>query len=100
MQLATLESRIDELVIELRQYCGHRTLWLDEDGDLIHSEPEDMLEVRGFQYITTLFRPTREELTCAILKRVPVELDEPIRHAMARWEAPSLLLESSLAPAM
>lgn len=100
MQLATLESRIDELVIELRQFNGHRTVWLNEDGDLIHSEPEDMLEVRGFQYITTLFRPGREELTCAVLKRIPVELDEPIRHAMARWEAPGLMLETSLAPAM
>lgn len=100
MQLATLESRIDELVTELRQFNGHRTVWLNEDGDLIHSEPEDMLEVRGFQYITTLFRPNREELTCAVLKRVPVELDEPIRHAMARWEAPAIVLEGSLAPAM
>ncbi len=99
MQLATLESRIDELVLELRQYNGHRTVWLDEDGGLIHSEPEDMLEVRGFQYITTMYRPTREELTCAVLKLVPVELDEPIRHAMARWEAPRIL-DGALAPAM
>jgi hypothetical protein len=96
MQLASLESRIDELVLELRQFNGHRTVWLNEDGDLIHSEPDDMLEVRGFQYITTLFRPNRDELTCAVLKRVPVELDEPIRRAMALWEAPG----AALAPAM
>lgn len=100
MQLAALESRIDELVLELRQYNGHRTVWLSEVGELIHSEPDDMLEVRGFAYITTMFRPTRDELTCAVLKHVPVELDEPIRRAMARWERPSLALESSLAPAM
>ncbi len=99
MQLATLESRIDELVIELRQFNGHRTVWLDESGELIHSEPEDMLEVRGFQYITTMFRPNREELTCAVLKLVPVELDEPIRRAMARWEAPAVL-DAALVPAM
>jgi hypothetical protein len=97
MQLAALESRIDELVLELRQYNGHRTLWLDELGDLIHSEPDDMLEVRGFQYITTMFRPDREDLTCAVLKLIPVELDEPIRRAMARWEAPSL---ATMTPAM
>lgn len=89
MQLASLESRIDELVIELHSFNGHRTVWLDEEGELIHSEPEDMLEVRGFQYITTMFRPNREELTYAVLKLVPVELDEPIRRAMARWEAPA-----------
>ena len=99
MQLAALENRIDELVLELRQYNGHRTVWLDEHGDLIHSEPEDMLEVRGFQYITTMFRPTREELTIAVLRLIPVELDEPIRRAMARWEAPSML-EPALVPAM
>jgi hypothetical protein len=99
MQLAVLESRIDELVIELHQFNGHRTVWLSESGELIHSEPEDMLEVRGFAYITTLFRPTRDDLTCAVLKLVPVELDEPVRRAMACWEAPSPMLESSLAVA-
>jgi len=99
MQLAALESRIDELVLELRQFNGHRTVWLSELGELIHAEPEDMLEVRGFNYIATLFRPSREELTCATLKLVPVELDEPIRHAMARWEAPSML-EGNLVPAL
>lgn len=98
MQLAALESRIHELVLELRQYNGHRTVWLSESGELLHSEPEDMLEVRGFAYITTMFRPTSDELTCAVLKHVSVELDEPIQRAMARWKAP--LIESTLAPAM
>jgi hypothetical protein len=99
MQLAALESRIDDLVLELRQFNGHRTVWLSEAGELIHSEPEDMLEVRGFVYVTTLFRPTRDELTCAVLKHVPVELDEPVRRAIARWEAPAALLDSAYAPA-
>jgi hypothetical protein len=99
MQLAALESRIDELILELRQYNGHRTVWLSESAELVHSEPDDMLEVRGFAYITTMFRPSRDELTCAVLKHVPVELDEPMRRAMARWEAPSPMLET-LAPAM
>src|SRR5690606_37620964 len=98
MQLAALESRIDELVLELRQYNGHRTVWLSDAGELIHSEPEDMLEVRGFAYITTMYRPSRDELTCAVLKHVPVELGEPMRHAIARWQAP--VLEGALAPAM
>jgi hypothetical protein len=89
MQLAALESRIDDLVLELRQFNGYRTVWLSESGELIHSEPDDMLEVRGFAYISTLFRPTRDELTCEVLKHVPVELDEPVRHAITRWEAPT-----------
>jgi hypothetical protein len=98
MQLAALESRIDELVLELRQFNGHRTVWLSERGELIHAEPEDMLEIRGFQYIATLFRPGREELTCAALKILPVELDEPVRRAIAHWQAPPLL-DGHLAPA-
>lgn len=89
MQLAALEARIDELVLELRQFSGHRTVWLSDTGELVHSEPEDMLEVRGFAYITTMWRPTREELTSAVLKHVPVELDEPIRHAITKWQAPA-----------
>lgn len=100
MQLAALESRIDELISELRQFNGHRTIWLSEQGELIHAEPEDMLEIRGFHYITTSFRPTREELTPAILKLVPVELDEPVRRALARWEVPSAVLEGGLVPAL
>ncbi|HLT35199.1 MAG TPA: hypothetical protein VK034_02915 [Enhygromyxa sp.] len=99
MQLAALESRIDELVLELRQFNGHRTVWLSELGELVHSEPEDMLEVRGFSYVSTLFRPTRDELTCAVLKQVPVELDEPVRRAMARWQAPPML-DGNLIPAV
>ena len=77
MQLAALEGRLDQLVDELAQYSGHRTLWLSEAGDLIHSEPEDMLEVHGYRYIATLFHPGREELTTATLKVVPVELFGP-----------------------
>ena len=46
-----------------------------------------MLEVRGFVYLTTVFRPDREELTAAALKYVEVELGEPVREAIASWEA-------------
>jgi hypothetical protein len=105
MQLAALESRIDELVQELAHYRGFRTVWLGEQGELIHAEPEDMLEIRGFAYVATLFRPNREDLTSAALRVVNVELDEPVRRAMASWQAPgaSVLggsLDSSLVPAM
>jgi hypothetical protein len=100
MQLAALESRIDELISELRQFNGHRTVWLSDQGELIHAEPEDMLEIRGFHYITTTFRPNREELTCSVLKLVPVELDEPVRRAMARWEVPAAMLEGGMVPAL
>ena len=101
MQLAALENRIDEIVIELAHFHGYRTIWLSEDGFLVHAEPEDMLELRGFKYVMTAFRPTREDLTTAALRVVPVELDEPVRVAMASWQAPlSGALESNLVPAM
>ena len=100
MQLAALESRIDDIVSELAQFNGYRTVWYGERGELVHAEPEDMLEIRGFAYVATLFQPTREELTTAALKVIPVELDEPVRMAMATWEAPLPRLESNLVPAM
>jgi len=63
-------------------------------------EPEDMLEVRGFVYVATLFRPSREELTAAALRIVSVELDEPLRREMASWQAPASGLDARLVPAM
>ncbi|NVB39410.1 hypothetical protein G6O69_16325 [Pseudenhygromyxa sp. WMMC2535] len=89
MQLAALEARIDELVLDLACYSGHRTLWLDDRGEIIHSEPDDLLETRGYSYIATLFQPEREELTTAILMLVPVELDEPVRRAVSDWDTPA-----------
>lgn len=100
MLLAALESRIDDMVSELAQFHGYRTVWLGENGQLFHAEPEDMLELRGFVCIATVLRPGREELTAAALKIVTVELDEPMRVAMAGWEAPISALDSNLIPAM
>lgn len=101
MQLANLETRIDEIATELAQYNGHRTVWLSENSELVHAEPEHMLELRGFTYVITSFRPSREELTTAALRVVPVELDEPVRQAMATWAAPAApVLDGNLVPAM
>lgn len=97
MQLAALESRIDELVQELAQYRGFRTVWLGDYGELIHAEPDETLEELGYTYVTTVFRPDRDELTTAALRVVSVELDEPVRRALAAWQAP---LPAYLAPAM
>lgn len=90
MQLAVLEARVDELVSDLAAYSGHRTLWLDPGGDIVHSEPDEELEDRGFAYVATLFQPSRDELNAAVLKRIPVELDEPLREALRTWEAPAV----------
>ena len=98
MQLAALESRIDEIASELAQFNGYRTIWLSERGELLHAEPEDMLELSGFRYVTTMFKPTREQLMTAALRMVPVVLDEPVRLALAGWKAPARA--ACLAPAI
>ena len=98
MQLATLESRVEEIASDMAQYNGYRTVWVGEHGDLFHAEPEDMLELSGFTYVTTMFKPTREQLLTAALRIVPVELDEPVRLALASWKAPAL--EANLASAI
>jgi hypothetical protein len=99
MLLAALESRIEEIVSELAQYHGYRTVWLAENGHLLHAEPDDMLELRGFLCIATVLRPSCDELTAAALKIVAVEHDAPMRLAMARWEAPISSFERNLIPA-
>ncbi|PRQ04178.1 hypothetical protein ENSA5_10160 [Enhygromyxa salina] len=100
MKLAALESRVEEIVSELAQFHGYRTVWLSERGKLVHAEPEDMLEDRGFRYVATLFQPSREELTAAALEVVPVELDEPLRPAMASWDTPLPSLDGNLVAAL
>lgn len=57
-----LETRIEALLGDLAEYHGYRTLWLDPQGELLHAEPDDMLEELGFDYVATLMRPTRDEL--------------------------------------
>ncbi|EDM80312.1 hypothetical protein PPSIR1_36717 [Plesiocystis pacifica SIR-1] len=90
MQLAVFEARIAELVTDLATYHGYRTLWLDLEDRIVHTEPEIELGGHGFRYITTLFQPNREVLTAEMLKIVPVELDEPVRRALSSWEAPAV----------
>ncbi len=95
MLLSMLEKRVDELVGDLACYQGHRTLWLDQDQGIVHAEPDDMLDELGFAYIyiATVFQPNRDQLTAALLRSVPVELDRvaasaaPVRPA--RLAAPA-----------
>lgn len=84
MLLSLLEKRVEELVGDLAGYHGHRTLWLDSQGGIVHAEPDDMLEEFGFDYLATLFQPTRDELTAELLRRVPIELDRA-PEARAAW---------------
>jgi hypothetical protein len=98
MLLSMLEKRVDELVGDLAGYHGHRTLWLDSQGQILHSEPDDMLEEHGYDYVATLFQPDREQLTCALLRMVPVEADRATPELLASWHQAGVAT-ASLMPA-
>lgn len=88
MLLSMLEKRVDELVGDLAGYHGHRTLWLDPRGDIVHAEPDDMLEELGYDLVATLIQPDRDQLTHALLGRIAVETDRSPAEAVS-WHRPS-----------
>ncbi|MFV8749767.1 hypothetical protein ACNOYE_04360 [Nannocystaceae bacterium ST9] len=92
-----LEKRVDELVGDLACYHGHRTLWLDRQGGIVHTEPDDMLEDHGFDYVATLFQPDRDQLTSALLRNVSVEVDRATPELHASWHQAGVA--ASLMPA-
>jgi hypothetical protein len=97
MHVSALERRIDELVHELAQYHGFRTLWLDARGQLRHSEPDDELEQLGWVYVATLDQPDREQLSEALTGVVPIELGAP---GVTAWKpAATPGIETVLIPA-
>ena len=95
MQLSSLDRRVEELVGELMQFRGHRTVWLDLKGRLVHSEPDEELEVRGYLYVTTVLRPDRETLLDATARFVSVA---PARRGVVDWETTDTTA-ANLAPA-
>lgn len=97
MLLSMLEKRVDELVGDLACYHGHRTLWLDSHGGIVHGEPDDMLEELGYDYLATLFQLDREQLTCALLRVVPVEPDRA-PELLGSWHQAGVV-SASLMPA-
>ncbi len=84
MQVQAFERRVEELIVELAQFSGHRTVWLDPRGALCHSEPELELEGEGYAYLGTLMQPDRDTLTAALAPRIPLELPTP---GVGRWRA-------------
>jgi hypothetical protein len=84
MQVQAFERRVEELILELAQFSGYRTIWLDPRGLLCHTEPDEELEAEGYGYLATLMRPDREGLTEALAPRIPLELPTP---GVGRWRA-------------
>jgi hypothetical protein len=66
MSGAKAAAQIRRLVEELSHHRGYRTLWLDRRGYLCHSEPDDDYETIGFTYVTTVLRPSDDELAAVL----------------------------------
>ncbi len=66
MDARRLVETIPQIVADLRTYHGYRTLWLDLDGRLVHTEPDEELEREGFLYVGTFLRPGVEALAEAL----------------------------------
>ena len=87
MKVASLRTQVAELVAELAQYHGYRTIWVAGDHTLYHTEPDVELEGEGFTYVATLMRPTYETLFHNLVRSTPepqFESDE-----MDAWILPS-----------
>lgn len=63
---ALLHDQIPGLVDSLAQHHGHRTVWMDVEGNLLHTEPEAALEDHGFEYVATLMRPDAASIRAAL----------------------------------
>lgn len=70
-------SQLQSLASQLRVFHGYRTLWLDEERQqVVHSEPDEMLEDEGLRYIDTVMQPDAEALA-VVLGVVPACEVEP-----------------------
>ncbi len=66
MSGAKAAAQIRRLIQELSHHHGYRTLWLDRRGYLCHSEPDDDYASIGFTYVTTVMRPSDEQLSAEL----------------------------------
>ncbi len=94
MAAPALPQRIHTLARELAQIHGYRTLWLDLHGELVHAEPDEELEHRGFVYVATLMRPSADALAEAVARHVTLT---PAPRPVARRPEPAPL--ATLVPA-
>lgn len=77
-----LESEVEDIVMQLRGFSGHRTLWLDNDNSLWHAEPDEMLEELGHRYVGTFFQPDADVVAEALAKMVPVRRPARVRSVL------------------
>ncbi len=72
---AYVERRLHPLAADLAGYNGFRALWFDHGGELVHSEPEDELELLGWTLVAVVMRPDvdclRRHLTTFVEQPTP-----------------------------
>jgi hypothetical protein len=59
-------ATVADVAVQLRGFHGHRTVWIDPQGLLWHTEPEQELEALGWRYVGTFLRPDTETLELAV----------------------------------
>lgn len=68
MQMVNVHERddmLESLVATLASFNGHRSVWMDDHGAVVHTEPDELLD-DGWHYVTTVLHPTRESLSAAL----------------------------------
>ncbi|TPV93270.1 MAG: hypothetical protein B7733_21260 [Myxococcales bacterium FL481] len=59
------DEMLDWLVTTLAGFNGHRSVWIDGHGTLIHTEPDETLD-SGWRCVATLLHPDRKSLAVAL----------------------------------
>ena len=77
MKVASLETQVAELVAELAQFYGYRTVWVGPDGTVCHTEPEMELDGAEYTYVATLMRPDYDALLQTLVGSTPHESRSP-----------------------
>lgn len=71
MDVDTLQFEVEQLTEALRGFGGYRSVWRSPDGELVHSEPDEELELEGYRLLATLMRPDRDTVTAALMAAEP-----------------------------
>lgn len=76
---------VADLVHQLRAFHGHRTVWIEPTGLVMHAEPDEELEDHGYLYVATLMRPGPEELADALVKAGVILTASPADASQSGW---------------
>ena len=66
MAVEAPSATVADVAAQLCGFHGYRTVWIDPQGRLWHSEPDDELEALGWRYVGTFLRPDTETLEIAV----------------------------------